>query len=187
MMKKILKSVYTALCHPYIFFNNKAKNIYLKKGGIIKGSRNIVFGFNVSIGHDVRIQFFGNGKLVLDDNVYICNRCSFLVGGNIHLSKNVLVASDVLFSSESHSVDPESDLHYSEQPLIMGNIYIGEGSWIGEKAVILPNVEIGRKCIIGAGSIVTHSVPDYTIAAGNPARIIKKYSFRTHQWENYNG
>lgn len=51
-------------------------------------------------------------------------------------------------------------------------VRIGNNVWIGDKVIILPGVEIGDGCIIGAGSVVTHSIPSYTIAAGNPARII---------------
>ena len=45
---------------------------------------------------------------------------------------------------------------------------------------ILPGVIIGKKCVVGAGSIVTKSIPDYSIAVGNPARIIKRYDFSKH-------
>ena len=46
-----------------------------------------------------------------------------------------------------------------------------------------PGVKIGKKCVIGAGSIVTKSIPDFSIAVGNPAKIIKEYNFDTHEWE----
>lgn len=48
-------------------------------------------------------------------------------------------------------------------------------------------VSIGKKAVIGAGSVVTKSVPDYCIAVGNPAKVIKKYNFTTHAWEKVTG
>ena len=48
---------------------------------------------------------------------------------------------------------------------------------------ILPGVEIGKGLIIGANSVVTKSIPDYSIAAGNPAKVIKQYNFNTKRWE----
>ena len=52
-------------------------------------------------------------------------------------------------------------------------IHIGDDTWIGANAVILPNIQIGKCCIIGAGAVVTHDVPDFSVVAGVPARIIK--------------
>ena len=52
-------------------------------------------------------------------------------------------------------------------------VYIGNDVWIGDRVIILPGVHIGDGAVIGAGSVVTHDVPPYAIAAGNPARVIK--------------
>ena len=72
---------------------------------------------------------------------------------------------------------------YLFNPLQISNgIIIGDGVWIGQNAIILPGVSIGDKSIIGAGSVVTHDVPSYCVAVGNPARIIKKYSNTEKKW-----
>ena len=70
-----------------------------------------------------------------------------------------------------------------QQPLQTKPVSIGDGCWIGEKVCILPGVSIGKKCVIGAASVVVKSIPDYCIAAGNPAKVIKRYNFVSHQWE----
>ena len=74
-----------------------------------------------------------------------------------------------------------------EQKFSAQDVKIGNGCLIGEKVSILSGVTIGEKCIIGAGSIVTKSIPSYSIAVGNPARIIKQYNFYTKRWERYYG
>lgn len=48
--------------------------------------------------------------------------------------------------------------------------------------MVMPGVTIGKKCVIGAGAIVTKDIPDYSIAVGNPARVIKEYDFEEHEW-----
>ncbi|MCT7525393.1 hypothetical protein N5T77_10065 [Aliarcobacter cryaerophilus] len=53
-------------------------------------------------------------------------------------------------------------------------VVIKEGAWIGANSIILPGVTIGKNSVIGAGSIVTKSIPDFSVAVGNPAKIIKK-------------
>lgn len=88
-----------------------------------------------------------------------------------------------MIATENHGMDPESELPYSAQELKCGKVEIGKNVWIGQNVCILPNVSIGDNSIIGAGSIVTKNVPQYTIVAGNPAKIIKKYDFDTHQWK----
>ena len=65
------------------------------------------------------------------------------------------------------------------------SVEIGEGSWIGTKAVIVGDVKIGRHCVIGAGSVVTKDVPDYSIVVGSPAKVIKHYDFTKGEWVRY--
>ena len=64
------------------------------------------------------------------------------------------------------------------------SIVIGEDTWIGTKATIIGNIHIGKHCVIAANSVITKDIPDYSIAAGIPAKIIKRYNFKTNQWEN---
>lgn len=98
------------------------------------------------------------------------------------LGGGTLVASDVLIASENHSIDPLADKYYKDQELVSKAVTIGSGCWIGEKAVILPGVTIGDKCVIGAGSIVTKDVPDFCMAVGNPAKVIKKFDKEKRSW-----
>ena len=122
-------------------------------------------------------------EVYIGDGCNIGQRFSILAGGRVTIGKEVLIASDVLITSENHSIDPESDLPYMDQPLICKDVVIKDGCWIGEKAVIMPGVTIGEKAVIGAGSIVTKDIPAYSVAAGNPAKVIKSYNFCTHRWE----
>ena len=66
-------------------------------------------------------------------------------------------------------------------------VVIGNGVWIGQRSIILPGVTIGEHSIIGANSVVTHDIPAYCIAAGQPAKIMKKWDFDNLTWVKYRG
>ena len=154
----------------------------------IKGKKDISIGNNTTILNNVRIQVYNDltrlsSKVRIGNNCYIGYNNSFLAGGDIVLEDGVLLASDILVSSENHSMNPELDQYYMDQELSCMSVTICEGTWIGEKVCVMPGVKIGKKCAIGAGSIVTKDIPDFSIAVGNPAKVIKKYNFETHKWE----
>lgn len=61
-------------------------------------------------------------------------------------------------------------------------IRISEDSWIGTNTVIVGNVKVGKHCVIGANSFVNHNIPDYSVAVGSPAKVVKKYDFVKNKW-----
>ena len=61
------------------------------------------------------------------------------------------------------------------------SVHIGEGSWLGENVCVC-GASIGKHCVIGANSVVINDIPDYCVAAGSPAKIVKKYDFDKKQW-----
>ena len=92
--------------------------------------------------------------------------------GDVSLRRDVLIASHVSIANgkSQHGID-RLDTPIREQPGVWSRVTIGEDSWIGDRAVVL--ADVGRHCVIGAGSVVTKPVPDYAIAAGVPARVIR--------------
>ena len=172
-------------------FGKFGNNSILYKPLCIRGKKDIFIGDNTTILNGVRIQTYNDitgleSKVIFGDNCYIGYNNTFLAGADIVLEKGVLMASNILISSENHSNNPEEATYFMDQPLICSPVRIGEGTWVGERVCILPGVSIGKKCVIGAGSIVTKSVPDYSIVIGSPAKVIKHYNFRTHEWEKCN-
>lgn len=105
----------------------------------------------------------------IDENVYIGPRCHL---GHVHLERDVLLAAGVHVPSgpHTHGTDPSAPIH--DQPGSLRVVRIGAGSWIGSNAVVL--ADIGRNTIVGAGAVVVHPLPDDVIAAGVPARVVKR-------------
>jgi len=98
----------------------------------------------------------------------------------------VTVGDDVALANEVYVMD--SDSHGVEgRPVKEEPIHIGDGTWVGARAIILPGVTIGSRCLIAAGSVVSKDVPDDTLVAGNPARVIRKLEYPagiTRAWHN---
>lgn len=167
-------------------FGSVGKDVLIDSPFLISEWQNIEIGSCTTILANARINLYQqNGeipKVKIGEHCYIGYHFSLLAGADVEIEDNVLFASNVLITSENHSIDPESEISYMNQPLNGKPVNIGEGSWIGEKVCILPGVSIGKKCVIGAGSVVAKSIEDYTIAVGNPARPIKKYDFLQHKW-----
>lgn len=158
----------------------------------LSGCQNIAIGDNTTILTNSRLSVYGNDSnttnILIGNNCYIAFGFSALASSKakIVIGNNVLFASNVIVTNENHGMDPESSVPYMNQELTARDVSIGDGCWIGEKVCILPGVSIGKKCIIGAGSVVTKSIPDYSIAVGNPAKVLKIYNFESKRWEKYN-
>lgn len=164
----------------------KGENICVHAPYVISHPELIEMGSGTTILPGARIQVYPElikgGSLSIGKGCYFGYRLCILVGANIRIGDNVLVASDVTLVSENHGMDPESEIPYMDQRLLGESISIGNDCWIGDKVIIIAGATIGDKCIIGAGSVVTKSIPAMCMAAGNPAKIIKKYDVESHKW-----
>ncbi len=183
-MRNLLIKLYMLFRHPYLYFRfniHKGSKNFLVNGTAkeIK-TKGLVVEKNVRFGHNNRIGFFDSGKLFIGEGCYFVNYNSFLVGGDISIGSNCLFASNIMISSENHNMEIEKDRPYEN--ITCSPVTIGNGCWIGEKVSILPGVSIGNKCVIGAGSVVTKSIPDYSMAVGNPAKVIKQYAIEQGNW-----
>jgi acetyltransferase-like isoleucine patch superfamily enzyme len=115
---------------------------------------------------------FSDQRVQIGDGVYIGRGCDI---GYADIGKNCVVGSGVHIISglRQHGFE-ELGIPIKDQPGGYSKVTIDEDSWIGNGAIIAAN--IGRKCVIGAGSVVVKPVPDFSVAAGNPARVIRRRS-----------
>lgn len=170
------------------FFNFGINSVVAKPYLQLSGCKNISIGNNTTILDNCRLAVYGDNdkpNIAIGDNCYIGFGFSALASskGFINIGNNVLFASNVLVTNENHGINPDSKVPYMAQELTAENVRIGDGCWIGEKVCILSGVSIGEKSIIGAGSVVTKSIPSFSIAVGNPAKVLKQYNFKDKQWE----
>lgn len=148
----------------------------------------VALGKHVSIGFNARIQgvkqyndTIFSPEIILEDNVSIQQNIHLTCANSIFIGKNTAIAANVTITDIHH---PYTDINtpIEKQDIEVGYVHIGEDCKIYNNAVILPNVTIGKHVTIGANSVVNKSIPDFCIAVGNPARIIKRYDFITQGW-----
>jgi acetyltransferase-like isoleucine patch superfamily enzyme len=114
------------------------------------------------------------------DMLTIGNRCLIGRGSSLVAHSSIVIGDDVWTGQQVHLTDmnhayTDVDLPMSKQACPPEPIRIGDGSWLGHGVVVLPGVTIGRHVAVGAGSVVTHDLPDVCVAVGIPARVVRRY------------
>lgn len=113
------------------------------------------YGFNIEVGKN----FFANYN------------CTMLDVAKITIGDNCFMAPNVAIYTAGHPIHPDIRNTMYEYGI---PVSIGDNVWIGGNTVICPGVTIGSNCVIGAGSVVTKDIPDWSVAAGNPCKVIRK-------------
>ncbi len=157
-----------------------------KAGSIIRRRTRLdVFPFNrFELGKNAVIEDFctinnGVGDVLIGNNATI--GMSNVLIGPVQIGQNVIIAQNVVISGLNHNYEDISQ-PIQKQGVRTAPVFIADDCWIGANAVITAGISIGKHCVIAAGAVVTKNVPDYCIAAGNPARIIKKYDAVEQAW-----
>lgn len=160
----------------------------------IRNRKHISLGKHFTSGRNCRLEVCnehcdkGRICLKLGEEVQINDNVHIAAGQLVEIGNRVLIASRVFISDINHGNFREGemfDLSVSpeKQTLFFDPVRIEDNVWIGESVCILPGVTIGKHSVVGALSCVTKSIPPYSIAVGNPARVVKQYNFQTCSWE----
>lgn len=131
----------------------------------------IAHGARFDITHDASGQPY-NGEIHIGEGTLIEPRVHIAAATKLTIGRHVLFASNVFVTDHDHGfLNPA--LPVSQQPLIVAPTRIDDWCWLGENAVVLKGVTIGRGAVIGANSVVTRDIPPFAIAAGAPARVLR--------------
>jgi acetyltransferase-like isoleucine patch superfamily enzyme len=122
------------------------------------------------IGNYTVIQ--GSAKISFGRGTYCNEFCVFGVNAGIKIGRNVMIAPAVTIRDTDHQSDA-LDVPMARQGIVTAPVDIGDDVWIGHGAIILKGVTVGRGAIIAAGAVVTKNIPEYSIAAGVPAKVLR--------------
>lgn len=194
-IKGLIKQGLTVVLHPIVslhLLRRGTRRFYIGPRLNMKGMKYFHLGSDSTIGKDSRFLCVDDYKgmkytpeIRIGDNVYVAYHFSVMSAAPVIIEDNTLIASGVVITSENHGIDPEASNSYADIPLKAEPVHIGKGCWIGENVIITPGVELGDRCIVAAGAVVTKNFPEYCMIGGIPARIIKKYDLSTHLWVPY--
>jgi len=147
-----------------------------------RAAKNIQFGTNVVIRKHAWFTLKPQCQVSIGDNTRIGRHFAVSgVGSSITIANDVLI-SERVFITESHHDFEDISQPVQAHSVSAGPVSIGAETWIGIGVCIMPNVSIGKHCVIGANSTVTKDIPDYSIAAGSPAVVRKRYDFEQEAW-----
>jgi|HubBroStandDraft_6_1064221.scaffolds.fasta_scaffold200968_1 acetyltransferase-like isoleucine patch superfamily enzyme len=170
-------------------FKQFGSGSYIRKPLLIFNPGYVSIGERVSIREGVRMEavISREGRcpsLIIESDTNIEQNVHIVCHSRVHIGNNVSITGNCSIIDVTHPYADVSD------PKKIGAriqddesfIEIGNGSFIGYGSVILPNVRIGTNVVIGANSVVAHDVPDYSVAAGVPAVVLKQYDFAKGEW-----
>lgn len=180
----VIKFILTwAICARYHI--RKGKNDYLGLGLKIINLGGVLLGSDVIIRPHSHIYIDPNSELTILNGAEIGRESTITASHKIIIGRNVLTGPRVFISDHNHQYEDPS-MAISKQGIRMSpsdSVVIDDDTWIGTNAVIVGNVHIGKHCVIGANSVVNKDIPDYCVAVGAPARIIRKFNFSKKCWE----
>jgi serine acetyltransferase len=153
-------------------FGEIGTNVILEHGVLVFHAINIRLGSNIYIGHQTILKGYHRNLLEIGDNTWIGQQCFFHSAGGIAIGRNVGIGPGVKIISSYHSDEG------IETPILLGKIefapvVVEDDCDIGVGAIVLPGVRIGRGVQVGAGAVVTRDVPDFSIVAGIPAKLLR--------------
>lgn len=178
----------------YLFYKPQFKEWHISSNIItpilISNKSFISIGENVRIMHHARIEavtiYQGQQykpELIIRNNVTIQQNLHITCASRVEIGECTAVVANVTITDIIHPYSAD-DIHLVKTPIVTKPVIIGQYCGIYNNVVINAGVTIGNHVTIGANSVVTKDIPDYCVAVGAPARIIKRYNFESKKWEN---
>lgn len=167
--------------------------VVFRRSVTINCSKFISLGNNVVLDYDCVLNVITRHQnykysyqkpvIKIEDNVGITRGTYISAVRSVHIKTNVMIGPYCFIGDYDHNYKDISK-PIAQQPLVnIKPVVIEEGVWIGAHVTVVSGATIGKNSVVGANSVVTHNIPDYCLAAGVPAKVIKKFNLKKKNWE----
>lgn len=171
------------LCYKMVFrrFGNCS---YIGKPTYLLGTKNIIIEDRVRIYPGARLEAYNRGRIIIGENTSIAQNFHCTSDGDFPLTigKNTTISGNVFVTNIDHDYT-DIETHILDQKRIIKETTIGDNCFIGFGAAIQAGTILGKHCVVGTNAVVRGVFPDYSVIVGVPAKVVKKYSFDSKQWE----
>lgn len=154
-------------------FARLGENVVFEAGVLVFHPETIEIGAHVYVGHQTILKGHHAGRMVIGDGTWIGQQCFFHSGGGITIGSDVGIGPGVRILTSSHRLDA-ADRPILHAPVEFAPVIVEDGCDIGVGAILLPGTRVGRGAQVAAGAVVAEDVPEYAVAAGVPARVLRR-------------
>jgi acetyltransferase-like isoleucine patch superfamily enzyme len=148
-------------------------DVTFEEGVLVFHPGNVAIGSNVYVGHGTILKGYHKNLMEIGSDTWIGQRCFFHSAGGLKIGSAVGFGPCVKILTSSHRDQGRSGPPILGSEIEFGPVVIGDECHFGVGVIVLPGVTIGRGTQIGAGAIVTSDLPEFCVAAGSPARILR--------------
>lgn len=183
---KIFTSEY--LSNVKFMFFSFGNNSRISAGLEVFCPQGISIGKNTGIAKDACLMIpfdnlQGEPRIEIGDGCDLGRRLMISAANKIHIGNRCIFASNIHITDHNHEYKKVGiPIMYQGITSFENEVIIEDGTWIANNCVVVGNVKIGRGCTIGANSVVTSDIPDYCVAVGSPARVVKAFDYVSGKW-----
>lgn len=168
------------------FFGKFLMPSYIGKPVYLHGIKNIFIEKNVRLFPNIRMEVHGkDASITISEDVGIAQNVHITSGSNLTIGKSSTILANVFITNIDHDYTTIG-VNILKQGMIIKETKIGDNCFIGIGAAIQAGTILGNHCVVGANSVVKGIFPDYSIIAGVPAKVVKRYNIQNGLWEKTN-
>jgi acetyltransferase-like isoleucine patch superfamily enzyme len=155
-------------------FARLGSGVVFEPGVLVFHPETIEIGSDVYVGHQAILKGYHASRMVIGDGTWIGQQCFLHSGGGLTIGRDVGIGPAVRILTSAHAIDGiDPALPILQAPIAFAPVVVEDGSDIGVGAILLPGVRVGRGAQVAAGAVVAEDVPERTIVAGVPARVVR--------------
>ncbi|MFN2461339.1 MAG: hypothetical protein ABR591_11725 [Candidatus Velthaea sp.] len=169
------------------------RNVTISRGCELFGPQRVQIGNDVFVGEGGTLAIVYDrpapGPMIsIADGVWMNKRCYIQAANEVVIGERAIFAPDVYIADSAYDYrDANAPIMSQGLQSLEHRVEVGPFAWLGIRAALLGNVRVGRGSVVGANAVVTRDIPDFCVAVGQPARVVRAYDARSRDWVRVEG